>query len=830
MTGRRPGPSLVVLPGRDALRRIRPKVDRALDLRLVVPVAGAWPILAFWGLVAPLPAVCLAATGAAVVAGFAASRDLRAWKPLEVLGRGWSSARGRGSPGMGGGLRSRPRLAAGLALLGLMLMAAAGHRALRSVGPVEALAEQRAVVTITGAVSAEPRSVGGPSATGRPADAVVVRIDVDRVRGRGEVVAVQSPVLVVARSAEGAAWRWGARVEGVVRLEPSEPGADVVAVARPRGSLRVTNGPSPVLVAADQVRDRFRSATDGLWPDARALVPALVVGDTSRTPRDLDDAMRATGLSHVSAVSGTNVTLVLVAVTGLGRLVGVPRRWRPAVGLVALVGFVVLARPEPSVVRAAVMGVVGLVGLSTSRRRVGPPALAGAVLVLLLWDPWLARSFGFTLSTVATLGLLVFARPWGDALARRLPRRLAWLGPVIAVPVAAQAVCAPLVVPLQGSVSLVAVLANLLAAPFVAPTTIVGVIVAVVAAVSIPVAGWLAWGAAAPAQALAAVARRCSDLPGGSVPWGESAWAALLLAVLTLALIALGPWVWHHSRHRPAVAFAVAVLTTGVGAPTTPISWPPPGWVLIACDVGQGDGIVVDNGAGHLVVIDTGPDPVVMRRCLDRVGAVAIDLVVLTHFHADHVGGLAAVLERPVAEIRGSTVPDPPEEAARVARLASRAQVPVGQLRSGESLRVGQVSADVWWPARRIDAGSVPNNASVVLTLHVRGVTFLLAGDIEREAAAQVLHELARAPARWGSIDVLKVAHHGSSNRDDRLLDHVDGRLALVSVGADNDYGHPAPSTMQALGTRGFEVHRTDLEGDIAIVADGRGGVRAVSR
>jgi competence protein ComEC len=154
----------------------------------------------------------------------------------------------------------------------------------------------------------------------------------------------------------------------------------------------------------------------------------------------------------------------------------------------------------------------------------------------------------------------------------------------------------------------------------------------------------------------------------------------------------------------------------------------------------------------------------------------------------------------------------------------------VGTLRAGDRFAVGPVSADVWWPARRIDAGSVPNNGSVVLTLHVRGVTLLLAGDVEREAAAAVVHEAALDSSRWGRIDVLKVAHHGSGNRDDRLLDAVSGRLALISVGAGNDYGHPAPATLRALDARGFEVHRTDLEGDVAVVTDGAGGVRAVHR
>ncbi|GAA2742447.1 ComEC/Rec2 family competence protein [Terrabacter aerolatus] len=826
------GPSLVVLTGRETVRRVRPRSPSRLDLRLLVPVVVAWPVTAFWGLVAPVwlvttaAAVALATGVLTAVAGTARDHGCRG-RGRVMRSRG---AAGRGSWSGHQGLRA---VTSACALLGLLLGAAAGHRAVRTAGPVESLASERAVVTLDATVAAEPRAVRGPgpaAAEHPPAAAItVVRLDVSQVSGRGRTTHVSAPVLVIGRGAAWSALRWHDSVQLVVRLGPAEPGDDVVAVATPKGPVQVVAGPGGVFEAADVVRDRFRAATSGLWPDARGLVPALVVGDTSQTPPDLTAVMLATGLSHLSAVSGSNVTFVLAAVLWLCGLVGVRRRWRPPVAALGLLGFVVLARPEPSVVRAAVMGLVGLLALSTSRRRAGVPALAGAIAVLLVWDPWLARSYGFALSSVATLGLLVLAGPWGRTIARRLPGPLKPLGPVLAIPVAAQAVCAPLVVPLQGSVSFVAVLANLLAAPFVAPTTLLGVGVALVAVVWVPGAAWLAWAAALPAQAIAVVARWSADLPFGSISWGDSAGAAVLLAVLTAGVVATAPWAWHRSRHRPTVAVAVVVLTAGLGLPTAPIAWPPPGWALIACDVGQGDGLVVDNGSGHVVVIDAGPDPEPMRSCLDRLGATNVDLLVLTHYHADHVGGLAAVLELPVAEIRASPVLDPPAEATRVARLAAAARVPMGELRAGQRVTVGSVAADVWWPARRIDAGSVPNNGSVVLTLHVHGMSILLAGDIEREAAAQVLQESARDPGRWGRIDVLKVAHHGSSNRDDRLLDRVAGRLAVISVGEGNDYGHPAPATLTALQERGFEIHRTDLEGDVAVVADG-GQVRAVGR
>ncbi len=702
----------------------------------------------------------------------------------------------------------------------LGLLATAGHRTLRAVGPIAELAQQRAIVTIRAQVATEPRILlsGIREEEGASEPKVMARLDVTEVTGRGRTTTVGVPMLVFG-PAEWAQLHWHDEVEVLVRLSPADPGDDVVAIVQPRGSPRVLASPGVVFRAADVVRDDFREATDHLPADARGLVPALVIGDTSRTPPPLSQDMLNTGLSHLSAVSGSNVTLVLGAAMGLSQMLAIRRRRRPWVALVVLVGFVILARPEPSVIRAAVMGSIGLLGLSTSRRQMGVPALAGAILALLVWDPWLARSYGFALSSVATLGLLLFAQPWGRTFGRRLPARLRWLGPVLAVPVAAQVVCAPIVVPLQGSVSLIAVLANLLAAPLVGPTTILGVSVALLSIFWVGGAGLLAWTAALPALGIAWVGRVCARAPFGQIDWDDSALAAVLLAALTVIAVAAAPWVWHRSRLRPLVAFAAVLVASAIAMPVSVIGWPPPGWVLVMCDVGQGDGLVLNAGGGQIVVVDTGPDPDAMNGCLRRLGVMTVDLLVLTHFHADHAGGLAGVLDgRRVGQIRGTPVREPRGVAAEVDRLAGQAGVPVGPLRSGDALRVGALSADVWLPGRPIHEGSVPNNASVVLTVQVRGLGILLTGDIEREAAGQLVRAERADPERWGRIDILKVAHHGSSNRDDRLLDEVVGRIALISVGTDNDYGHPAPSTVRALEGQGFSVHRTDLEGDLAVV------------
>lgn len=780
------------------------KQARRLDLRLLVPVIVAWPATAFGALVAPLQ---LTLAGVAVLALVAAGL---------MVGR----------------RRRRPSvrlLALTLAAVALCGTASAGHRAVQSAGPLDELAAQSAVVTVRGVVSSEPRALAArPNEEGQSAEPrIILRVAVTEVTGRGRTGRASAPVLVTG----GAEWEhvpWRSEVQFSGRLRPAVPGDDVVAVLAATEAPRQLSEPGPVYRAADAVRARFRDATGHLPADARGLVPALVIGDTSRTPGDLTEAMLETGMSHLSAVSGSNVTLVLGAALGLCQVLFVPRRHRPWVALAGLVGFVILARPEPSVIRAAVMGAVGLLGLSVERRRAGVPALAAAMVALIVWDPWLSRSFGFALSSVATLGLLVLAAPWGAVISRRLPTRLGWLGPVIAVPVAAQAVCAPIVVPLQASVSLIAVPANLLAAPLVAPTTIVGVAVALISILWVGAAGLVAWLAALPALGIGWVARVCAEAPYGSIAWGESPLAAVLLGLVTVLVIGVAPWAWHHSRLRPLLAVAVAVIVAAAVAPTSLAGWPAPGWLVVACDVGQGDGLVINNGGGHAVLVDTGPEPAAIERCLRRLHVEVVDLVVLTHFHADHTNGLAGVLDGwPVTEVRMSPVREPEPEAQEVVELTGERGIPVGELRAGDAVTVGGVQADIWWPARTLHSGSVSNNGSIVMTVRTAGVSILFTGDMEREAAAEVLRAARRDTARWGSIDVLKVPHHGSSNRDDRILDHVSGRLALISVGEDNDYGHPAPSALIALERKGFRVHRTDLEGDVALVRT-TAGLRAV--
>ncbi|WP_237565362.1 ComEC/Rec2 family competence protein [Ornithinimicrobium cavernae] len=730
-------------------------------------------------------------------------------------------------------------LALSLVAVSLALLSGAAHRATDEAGTVPQLAVERAVVTLTGTVLTEPRVIDRGDE--RP-DLVVLELRIRRVEGRGEASRVSTPVVVFADTT----WQhvpWRGTVTTRARLGPPDAGDSAVAVATPLDRPTVLTSTGPVLAGAEHVRDRLRQAVDPLPVDARALIPGLVIGDTSLTPSDLSDAMLATGMSHLSAVSGSNVAIVLGAAVLLCGWTGVPRRWRPAVALLCLIGFVLLCRPEPSVLRAGAMGVVGLIGLSSSRRAASLPALATAVLVLLCWDPWLARSHGFALSTLATLGLVVFARPWGDAIAGHLPRRLSLLGDAIAIPLAAQVVCAPVIVLLQGTVSTVAVLTNLLAAPLVAPTTIAGIGAALAGALWLPAGVVVAWLAALPAWLIGAVARWGATVPMGSIGWVEGVVGAWLLTALTVAVLAAGPWLRWHAARRPRLAWSAVLLCLAVLWPTPGRhGWPPDGWVVAGCDVGQGDAFAVPTGPGRVVLVDTGPDPQLLSACLDLLGVRQVDALVLSHFHADHIGGLEAVVGRiPVAAAYVTPVRDPPAEAADVLEQLAGAGIPTYAVAAGDRLvwgDSGQVSADVVWPPAE-EAGGLSlgaNDGSIVLDLTVAAppgtsaagiapggggldrVRVLFTGDIEPAAARGV-----RRALTGQRFDVLKVAHHGSAAQDEALVTGAAAAVALIGVGEDNTFGHPSRTALAMLAETGTVVLRTDRDGSYALVLDEAG-------
>lgn len=686
-----------------------------------------------------------------------------------------------------------------------------------SLGPVHALASERAVVTLAGVLRSDPRPVAG-----RYGDVVIARLEVREVTGRGSSYAVASPVLVIGDT-DWLDLPLGATVETSGRLGPADD-HDLAGVLAARGPPEVLERPDLWWRGAAAVRASIRDAVAHRPADQRALVPALVDGDDAGLDEGLAADFRTAGLTHLLAVSGTNLTLVVGFLLVLARWVGVRGRALLGVGAVGIVGFVLLARTEPSVLRAAVMGTVALLSMGADGRRRGARALGVAVVVLLLVQPALAVQPGFALSVLATGGIVLLAPGWRDALACWLPR---WIAEAVAVPAAAQLACTPVVAALSGQVSLVAVAANLVVAPIVGPATVLGLGGGLVGLLWADggrllgtLAGWcVSW--------IVLVATRSSALPTAAIDWGGGAAALTVLTVLVTAIALSGPTVLR--RPWSGVGCGVLLVLVVVVRPPAP-GWPPSDWILVACDVGQGDALVLNAGGGSAVVVDAGPDPAAVDRCLDRLGIETIPLAVLTHFHADHVDGLAGVLEgRRVGAIVTTCLLDPPEGVREVEQLAADAGLVPQAVPSGTTTTVGEVRLQVLWPPPDAPTsgpgdGSTANDASVVLLVEVRGVEMLLTGDLEPEGQEALARSLPGL-----RVDVLKVPHHGSRYQDEDWLLSLAARVALVSVGADNGYGHPAAAALDPLAAAGTRVLRTDRDGDLAVITDGEDLATATS-
>lgn len=575
-------------------------------------------------------------------------------------------------------------------------------------------------------------------------------------------------------------------------------------------SIELLDDPPWWLAWSDQVRHRFATSAAATPGVGGALLPGLAIGDESAVPPALDDAMKTSSLSHLTAVSGANYALVTAAVFFGCARVGLGRRTRVAVALLALGAFVALVTPGASVVRAAVMAVVVLVGIARGRPSRGLPLLAIAVIVLLVHDPWLARDYGFALSVLATGGLVVLAGPLTRILSRWLPRGLAM---AVAVPLAAQLACQPVLIMLTPTLPLYGVVANLLAGPAAPVATLFGCL-ACAALPFIPGLGQaLVWAAWLPSAWIAQVATTTSGLPGNAMPWADGLVGVLLCAG---ALVAVSVLVLTRRRVGRGVLSTVAACSLALGASgylgmlggssIGRLTALPSGWQVAACDVGQGDALLVRD-AGQVAMIDVGRHPDRASACLDRLGIARIDLLVLTHFDADHVGGLSALDGRVARAIVGEPSRDPDRRALDALR---RSGAEVDQGLSGLAGTLGALTWRILWPP--VPSPGVPvlsgNPGSVVVAVDGAGIRSLFLGDLGEDAQSSLL-----ATGAVGPADVVKVAHHGSADQNERLYAGLNARIALVSVGAENGYGHPTAAALGMIARAGTTVARTDMSG-----------------
>jgi competence protein ComEC len=569
--------------------------------------------------------------------------------------------------------------------------------------------------------------------------------------------------------------------KGVVGLLPGQQitfSASVLESKEPRaGALLISRSDIEVLTQASSWAKSLAGIRLGLREasgtgDGASLIPGMVLGDTSLQSDQFKSNMRRSGLAHLVAVSGANFAIVSAFVLWCMQFLFRSMRFRIIATAIALICFIALVRPSPSVLRAAAMAAVLLVAYGTKRGADSLPALGFAIALVVVGDPWQARDPGFALSVLATAGLLLYAPRVVNFFARFVPKILAQAA---APPIAAMIFCAPVIVALSGFLSPASLFANLFAAPAVAPITITGFIAALISPLFPqlsellitcikPLAIWIAWVA--------------DWAAGFRVVTLQKGLLGFLVIALVIALLLLAP-------KKFIVTVILLILSLSYLQ-----RFPAGDWQVANCDIGQGDGAAINLGNHRAIVIDTGPDPELIDRCLKQLGVREIPLLIITHGHADHIAGWPGVTKgRKVGQTWYQNV-----------KRGARAQL--------ESTK-GPVKIEVLWP----DSGSYdPNNSSIAVRITTKDYTLFAGGDME-----PLSQSLIASTTR--EVDIYKVCHHGSAYQDEIFTRALSPQVAMISVGAGNSYGHPAPATLELLAQAGAKVLRTDRDGAIAITA-----------
>jgi competence protein ComEC len=672
----------------------------------------------------------------------------------------------------------------------------------------------------------------------------------------------------------------GVRVGGRVRPRPDSPYGQYLARIGAWGtldgdSLEPLTGVGGPARAIEELRRAAGDALTVTLPEPEAgLAAGILIGLRDRVDRDVAAAFTTAGVSHVVAISGWNIAIVAGAIAAVAGRIG--RRRRAIVTVVAIALYVAFAGASPSVLRAGVMAGVVLLARETGRAGYAAAALGWAAAVLVVLDPAIVGDVGFQLSSIATAGLIVWATPLTERLARvgggRMPR---WLAESLGISLAAQAATLPIVLASFGRLALIAPVVNLLIVPLVAPAMAAGLVALLAgAAVVVGVPGLVGAVLSVPAwvalRILVSIVEASASLPLASVTMPPPSGAVLGSSLAALVVL------WAAARRRRSVPGGAVQRARGDAAPTpakiigsapaqrtgTPsaitrlrrpmaiglvASLTVSGAVLAVrpsdvaqvtvLDVGQGDAILVEGSRGGRLLVDGGPDPDRLLVVLDRhipPWDRRIDAVILTHPHEDHVAGLALLLDRyRIGRVFEPGMRGPgPGYAAWLDRLGRPgAPIRLG-LATGDRLRVDDIRLDVLWPDRGVvpvdppNTGTGINNVSIVLLGIVDGRRFLLTGDIEQDIDPLVL---ARGIPR---LDLLKVAHHGSKTATTAdFVQAAHPTIAIASAGADNPYGHPARSTMDRLRDVGSSVYRTDIDGTVTIAFEpGRMTVRTQPR
>lgn len=599
---------------------------------------------------------------------------------------------------------------------------------------------------------------------------------------------------------------------------------------------------NPVLAGIFRLKARARTVIDTIFPEPEAsLLAGILLGIERGIPKDVMDAFSQTNTTHIIAISGFNIT-ILAGIFALiaGRLLG-RRRATPAV-IAGILLYTILVGASAAVVRAALMGILYVVAIHYGRQSDALNSLVAAAVAMTLLNPYTPWDVGFQLSFAATLGLILIVPPLADTFERGLGRvidqararaTVQLLNEALIVTLAAQAATMPIMVYYFHQVSVVGLLANFLILPVQPAVMILGGIATLAGLIALPVGHVLAWAALPFPLYTIRVVEQMARLPYASIDIGRIsqgwAWGYYALLAGVVFVTQQDPderrTLWRAVTDRLPTKAALAGLSL-----TAIVSWmgaasTPDGRLhVVFFDVGQGDGIFIQTPGGHQAIVDGGPSPAVMADAVGRRMPFwdrSIDLVIMTHANEDHLAGLIPILERyRVDHAIESGYPQSTAPYFKWRDVLHARGVDTQFGRAGMNIHLGDgVWLEVLNPPQPLLQGTEAddNNNCVVVRLTYGETSFLLTGDIEAEVEDRL------AAQSRVHTQVLKLAHHGSdTSTTPSFLRAVQPWAAVISVGADNRFGHPSDEVLARVAGAGVPVYRTDERGDVEFISDGR--------
>jgi competence protein ComEC len=664
-------------------------------------------------------------------------------------------------------------------------------------------------------------------------------------------------------------YQYGETVAVTGKVKPNEKYTFLLFEAT---EVKVLEQPNPLDTVFNNLRLKFQENIGAVGIDGAEMIPAIAVGDDRLMEEEVDDASKVTGLTHILVVSGGHFVLIISILGILLGMLYLPRWTKVLFQIGAIFLLIQLVHNQDSIMRAATVCVIGITSVFFQRKSQSIAALSITVIGLVILFPNLAKSLGFLMSCTAMASIVIL----GPIISKKLENRIGkFCAELISIPLAAIVGVQPLLLLMNDFVPGYSLPANILVVPFVELVTVLGLLSCIFAFVPL-IGSALAFITAIPNFFIYRIIMIFYKLPFAKLPFiggiiGSLFWIVLIVVVVLLVKFGANKFgiskpgaskpgtgkpganttgankfskrdnsrilltanrFLEQVKEAPKKSKVVLIISLSVTLVLATIYLgnffinPPikinQNWLTAECDVGQGDMQVINLGNNDAVVIDTGVEDKDSKKCIQELGVKKIELLILTHFHNDHIGGLKGVVDLVTpSKVWVANDVDEEEQSQSVFKLLDSRGIEYEhavEMSSTTIGAIGNVLKLTVLTALELTGDSTANDSSIGVYIDYRNTKMVFTGDLELLGQGEMLQNAEQLQIH--NIDILKVAHHGSKTQNDELLQLLKPRVAMIGVGKKNSYGHPNKTTLGKLTGLGATIVRTDENGLCGVILE----------